>query len=205
MWSVAGVKTLLMQKAAGALRHSAWSALSRAWLHQEQPRADLESGGWSELGRLGRLQSAVLRRPPRSRCEWPTLTYQQRLIGFTMCSASGLLISSSAVMSLTSLLLGNPMPLAIKFSLGNVLSIAAVGFLVGPRSLGMTLLARERRLASLLYLGSLCITFVSILVWHSRILTLVSLCIQLAAVLWFTFSYLPFGHTALRRLLRLVV
>jgi hypothetical protein len=46
----------------------------------------------------------------------PPLTYRQRLIGCAFCFTSGLMLLATSLLSLTSLLLGNPAPFAVKYT-----------------------------------------------------------------------------------------
>ena len=131
----------------------------------------------------------------------PTLSYQQRLVGFLCCFGLGMLLSLTSLMSFTSLLGGNPTPFAFKYTLGNLLSMGASSFLVGPAKQCRDMCAPVRRGASLLYVGSLGGTLFCIFYLHSRLLTAASICVQLVAMVWYCFSYLPFGHTMLRRCL----
>ncbi|EOD09736.1 hypothetical protein EMIHUDRAFT_47231, partial [Emiliania huxleyi CCMP1516] len=50
---------------------------------------------------------------------------------------------------------GNPVPFALKYTLGNILSLGASSFLVGPARQCRTMFAKERRAASLAYLLTL--------------------------------------------------
>ena len=131
----------------------------------------------------------------------PALSYQQRLLGFLACLVIGLMISLTSLMSFGSLLTGNPTPFALKYTIGNLLSIGASGFLVGPAKQCRDMFAPVRRVASLLYVASLGTTLVCIFYLRSRLLTTVSICVQLGAMVWYCVSYLPFGQNMLRRVL----
>lgn len=131
----------------------------------------------------------------------PTLGYRQRLIGFVVCMALGMLLSLSSVSSVTSALLGNPIPFAVRYTLANVLSLLSYCFLVGPEHHCKGMLSYERRLSALAYVSSLAATLFSIFYLHSRILTLACLLVQCVAMMYYALSYLPFGQSILRRLL----
>ena len=130
----------------------------------------------------------------------PALTYQQRLFGFLACLAIGLLLSLTSLMSFGSLLTGNPTPFALKYTIGNLLSMGASGFLVGFTKQCRDMFAPVRRVASVLYVASLGTTLVCIFYLRSRLLTTVSICVQLGAMVWYCVSYLPFGQNMLRRM-----
>jgi hypothetical protein len=146
-------------------------------------------------------------KPPPTRLEracscCPALTYQQRLVGFVMCFAAGMVLSLTSLFSFTSLLLGNPTPFALKYTLGNLLAMGASSFLVGPVKQCTDMFAPERRVATLLYAGSLLATLTCIFYLHSKLLTFVAICCQLCAMVWYFVSYLPFGQKALQQCLR---
>ena len=132
----------------------------------------------------------------------PALTYQQRLVGFVMCFAAGMVLSLTSLFSFTSLLLGNPTPFALKYTLGNLLAMGASSFLVGPVKQCTDMFAPERRVATSLYAGSLLATLTCIFYLHSKLLTFVAICCQLCAMVWYFVSYLPFGQKALQQCLR---
>ena len=76
---------------------------------------------------------------------------------------AGLLLSLSSLLSFTQLMLGNPLPFAFKYTAGNLLSLGATGFLVGPARQARGMLAPSRRVASLVYGASLVSTLLSTL------------------------------------------
>ena len=107
-------------------------------------------------------------------------------------------LSLTSMVSLTSLMLGNPMPFAIKYTVGNLLSISASGFLVGPGRLCGAMFAAERRVASLIYIGSLLTTLGCIFYLHQRLLTTLSLGVQTCAMVWYFATWVPFGRSLLQ-------
>ena len=63
---------------------------------------------------------------------FPAMTYTQRLIGCAACILLGFILSMGSLFRLTQLLLGNPTPFAVMYSLGNILSMSSTCFLFGP-------------------------------------------------------------------------
>jgi hypothetical protein len=61
-----------------------------------------------------------------------SLSYEERIIGFAGCVISGLFLNMFSMIRLTELMLGNPKPFAVCFTLGNLLSMGSMLFLVGP-------------------------------------------------------------------------
>lgn len=63
---------------------------------------------------------------------FPTMTYQQRLIGCLSCYGLGFFLSFGSFFKLMQLLAGNPVPFAIMYTLGNILSLLSTCFMFGP-------------------------------------------------------------------------
>lgn len=78
-------------------------------------------------------------------CElFPTLTYQQRIIGVISFIGFGFLLSMGSLLRLVQLLHGNPTPFAIMYSMGNIVSVSATCFLYGPYSQAKKMFAQTR-------------------------------------------------------------
>eukprot|EP00964_Phaeocystis_antarctica_P014451 scaffold7957_cov55-Phaeocystis_antarctica.AAC.4 len=121
------------------------------------------------------------------------------------CMLAGLLLSLSSLLSFTQLMLGNPLPFAFKYTAGNLLSLGATGFLVGPARQARDMLAPSRRVASLVYGASLVSTLLSTLLLRRASLSLLFILIQMLALTWYTLSYVPYGQAAAKSLLRRVL
>ena len=130
------------------------------------------------------------------------LTYRQRLIGCAACLLAGTLLSIFSLGSIAALIVGNPGPFAFKYTLGNLLSLGAASFLVGPRTQARGMLAPQRRLASLMYVATLVGTLVSVFVLKKALLSLLFILLQFFALTWYMLSYIPYGHTAAKRIMR---
>lgn len=63
----------------------------------------------------------------------PTLTFQQRLIGFACSFGLGYLIAFMSFRFFLRLVGGNPLPFAINYTSGHVLQLLASMFLCGPK------------------------------------------------------------------------
>jgi len=188
---------------------AAWKSASSFFNRKAEERlpllADLEAGSFASLTSRFSGANRSSGGAPASRLQYvagcwclPSLTYRQRLVGCALCFTSGLILLGTSLLSLTSMLLGNPAPFAVKYTLGNLLSISAIGFLVGWAKMCRSMLARERRGATLLYLSSLFVTLASVFIMHSAILTAIAIVVQLTAMTWHGASYLPFGQRTLR-------
>ena len=136
----------------------------------------------------------------------PPLTFKQRVTGAFVCLAIGAILSLGSLTSIAKLLLGNPLPFAFKYTLGNLLSLGATSFIVGPARQCRDMLAPQRRLASLTYFATLIGTLLSVFVLRSGLHSLLFIVLQFLALTWYLLSYIPYGQTAakscVRRLLR---
>ncbi len=182
--------------AAGA----SWTSVSSGIQGIGQLGSSLGSSLGSGLG----LSAAPKPREPEGVLEkacscCPAMTYRQRLAGFAVCSVMGLLLSISALTSLGGLLVGNPGPFAFKYTLGNLLSLASSTFMVGPAKQCRDMASPERRVASLVYVCSLCGTVWALFVAKLRIVSFVFVILQFGALTWYMFSYVPYGRAFLTR------
>lgn len=126
---------------------------------------------------------------------FPSLTLKERIMGFVICWVMGLLISLSSFGAFTDLVLGEPFRFAILYSLGNLTSVASTMFLVGPMQQLKNMMHRKRRLSAGLYIGGLSFTLLTVLVAPDLTwLVIILVILQWAALLWYSLSYIPFGH-----------
>jgi len=130
------------------------------------------------------------------------LTYKQRLIGCASCLILGTLLSLFSLASFAQLLLGNPGPFALKFTVGNLLSLGAATFLVGPRTQLRGMMAPQRRVASLVYMATLVGTLVAVFGFKRALLSLAFILAQQLALTWYILSYIPYGQTLAKKLIR---
>ena len=139
----------------------------------------------------------VATEPLQLRC-CPELSWEERMMGFFGCWAIGFALSLSSVLSFPMLLLGDPAPFAWKYSIGNILGIASSTFLVGPRAQLEAMASPVRLGATACYLASIALTVFAALVLEDAPLTLTTMTIQFAALLWYCASFIPFGREMLR-------
>ena len=94
------------------------------------------------------------------------------------------------------LLTGDLVGFSVIYSIGNVLSISATGFLIGPKRQCKLMWAAKRRITTAVYLLSISLTLVVALKTGSVAGTIVMVVLQAFALLWYTLSFIPFGQTA---------
>jgi len=151
-----------------------------------------QSGRWSSWMRLPGMSGEEPDEDPDP-CQFMNLTLQQRAWGFGICFALGTVIS---IMS--SFLVLNPAKFALPYSLGNILSIMSTGFLVGPRRQCKYACQPIRIWAFLIFIGAVICTLISALVLKKAFLTLLFVCVQFLAGIWYTASYIPYGREMLK-------
>mmetsp|Transcript_42837 Transcript_42837/g.83781 ORF Transcript_42837/g.83781 Transcript_42837/m.83781 type:complete len:179 (+) Transcript_42837:68-604(+) len=128
-----------------------------------------------------------------------SLTYEERVIGFLGCVGSGMFLNCFSVIRIGQLLLGNPVPFAVCFTIGNILSMGSMCFLVGPSRQCKNMLQPGRAGATVLYLSmmlcTLLVAFSNALTHLERVvLILICIALQVLALTWYCLSYVPFGR-----------
>eukprot|EP00315_Gephyrocapsa_oceanica_P009369 CAMPEP_0185301054 /NCGR_PEP_ID=MMETSP1363-20130426/12474_1 /TAXON_ID=38817 /ORGANISM="Gephyrocapsa oceanica, Strain RCC1303" /LENGTH=201 /DNA_ID=CAMNT_0027898055 /DNA_START=111 /DNA_END=716 /DNA_ORIENTATION=+ len=137
--------------------------------------------------------------PPTAREELvdqvcPSMTFQQRLYAFAICFCISVAISITSVFSVAQLIGGRPGPFAVKYTLGNVLSLLSTGFILGPKRQIKNMSHPTRAASALVYIGAMVATLVSAVGLQNALLVLVSVIVQFAAMAWYVLSYIPYGQ-----------
>jgi hypothetical protein len=125
-----------------------------------------------------------------------TLTRTQRLLGFLVSFGMGMLLSLMAPMFIL-----RPVKLATTLSLGNLLSVGSMMFLVGPTKQCASMMDSSRWIATSIYLASLILTLIAAFLFKSRLICLVCIVVQYAALAWYSLSYIPYGQAMVMRFL----
>ena len=127
----------------------------------------------------------------------PNLGWRERLLGCATCMVCGYILSFGSFMRMKDLLIGNPVPLVVNVTIGNVIALCGTCFLAGAQSQARRMFHKSRKIASLMYLGSLAVTMFLLLLPHFflRGLLLFLLMIgQYIAITWYCLSYIPFAR-----------
>jgi len=127
----------------------------------------------------------------------PSLTWQERLGGCLACMALGYIISLGSFFRLKDLLHGNPTSFVLYTTVGNIISLSGSCFLSGPKTQLNKMFHDSRKLATIVYLGSLFITLLVAFLKEFKgqsFLLLVLVCVQYVAVFWYCLSYIPFAR-----------
>jgi hypothetical protein len=130
----------------------------------------------------------------------PSLSLQQKLIGFCSCLVVGFVLDLMAWLSFPKLVKGDPTIFAVCFSLGILVTLIGSAFLVGLFKQVRVMFKRKRWITTSIVLLALIMTLVSALVLKNAALTLVFMIIELLAYAWYVLSFLPFAQTCVKKL-----
>ena len=127
----------------------------------------------------------------------PELSFREKLLGCGTCMVCGYLLSFGSFLRLSQLFTGNPVPLVVHVTMGNIIALCGTCFLTGPSSQVSRMFAPSRSLASTYYLGSLAVTiFLLVLprfIFRGLLLFLLMIG-QYVAITWYCLSYIPFAR-----------
>lgn len=66
--------------------------------------------------------------------------------------------------------------------------------MVGPAKQLANMVDSKRRIVSLVFIGSMIMTFVCVFMIQSKILTLIFIIAQFCSYIWYVLSYIPYGR-----------
>lgn len=64
---------------------------------------------------------------------------------------------------------------------------------------------KERKITSIIFLGSLIMIFISVYALHSKILVLIFLIAEFCSYTWYVASYIPFARDCIKGCLRNII
>mmetsp|Transcript_26554 Transcript_26554/g.32143 ORF Transcript_26554/g.32143 Transcript_26554/m.32143 type:complete len:184 (+) Transcript_26554:194-745(+) len=133
----------------------------------------------------------------------PSLSIRERLMGCLFCVTLGYLLSFGSFLRFAELLVGNPGPFVIFSTAGNILSLCSTCFLTTPSRQIKSMFHETRRVASVLFVGSLFLTLVIAFTCHDvpgqALMLILCMIGQYVAIAWYCLSYVPFGREGLKR------
>ena len=135
---------------------------------------------------------------------FPSLSFKERLIGFAICFLLGMLFQFMSMGSLVGVLLGRANKFAFLYTCGNIVSIFGTFFLVGPTRQFKNMTDPHRRNSSLIFVGSIILTMISVYLFHSKLLTIVCVIAQFCSYVWYIMSYVPYGRDCISAICRRV-
>ena len=119
------------------------------------------------------------------------LSLKQRMYGFGICLAIGLLFS---IVGILCLFFFNYVGFGVTYSLGNICVILSTIFLVGPMRQLKNMIQPHRAIATGVFILSIILTLLAALLWHNAFLCVLFLIFQVAAFIWYILSYIPYGR-----------
>ncbi|KAI9345380.1 Got1/Sft2-like family-domain-containing protein [Pilaira anomala] len=124
------------------------------------------------------------------------LNKTQRLYAFCGAFVVGFVLSLVSTLLLIS---GNMAGFAILYSIGNVVSMLSLTFIIGLKKQFKTMFAPVRFWATVIYLGLLITTLIVSLTLKQWLLSLILVLVQFCALVWYSASYIPYGREMIRR------
>mmetsp|Transcript_12184 Transcript_12184/g.28418 ORF Transcript_12184/g.28418 Transcript_12184/m.28418 type:complete len:266 (+) Transcript_12184:140-937(+) len=136
----------------------------------------------------------------------PNLGLQQRLLGCACCFALGQLLQFFSLSSFASILMGRPGKFAFNFTMGNFFMLAASFFFSNPRAQCRKLKYKNRGQIFLTYVSAMVLTLFVVCgspnFLGRGLLILVLVVLQWCALVWYVLSFVPYGHTVARKVLK---
>ncbi|MES1913088.1 MAG: hypothetical protein MHM6MM_005317 [Cercozoa sp. M6MM] len=126
-----------------------------------------------------------------------SLTYKQRVWGFGICFALGIMMSIISCFFVLNIA-DHPEKFAVPYTFGNILSIAGSMFLMGPMKQLKRMFDKKRVIATVVYLVSLVLTLVVAFTIKNPGLVVLCLIVQWIALFWYALSYIPYGRSAFK-------
>eukprot|EP01060_Flectonema_neradi_P006531 TRINITY_DN14422_c0_g1_i2.p1 TRINITY_DN14422_c0_g1~~TRINITY_DN14422_c0_g1_i2.p1 ORF type:complete len:176 (+),score=17.86 TRINITY_DN14422_c0_g1_i2:58-528(+) len=122
---------------------------------------------------------------------FPDMSWKDRVQGFIACCCLGLLCS---ILSWFALFGRHMVKYSFLMSIGNLISLASTGFLVGFKRQVTTMFHEKRQVATCVYLLALTGTVVAAVVVHNALIAIILSGVQYCALVWYCLSYIPYGR-----------
>ncbi|KAJ1730957.1 hypothetical protein LPJ61_002765 [Coemansia biformis] len=123
------------------------------------------------------------------------LSRTERLMAFGACFVIGLALS---IIGSALVFTGHLAVFAVCYSLGNVVSLLGMCFLVGFKKHLKMAMAPVRLTAFIVYIAFLALTFVSAFAFDIAALCIVFAICQYCALAWYSASYIPYGRKIIK-------
>lgn len=135
----------------------------------------------------------------------PHLGFKQRIFGCACCFFAGQLLQFVACSSLVGVLVGHPGKFARCYSMGNMMMITGSFFLSGPKRQCKKIREKDRAPTFLAFILSMVLTLTVVYIspfFGRALLILLLVVVQWCAQVWYILSYIPYGHTVGRRVVK---
>lgn len=128
----------------------------------------------------------------------PGLTISQRIQGFCLFFSLALF---SSFLSWIAFGVGNMWKYTFLSSFGTLLSLASTFILIGPSSQLKYMMDEERRVSSIMYVGSVFLSIFIAIAYQSTFLCIISTFFQYVCLGWYSLSYIPYGKEMVKAFL----
>ncbi|KAH8928536.1 SFT2-domain-containing protein [Atractiella rhizophila] len=125
------------------------------------------------------------------------LSKTQRIYGFVGCVAAGFAISIVGGILFTT---GNVTSFALLYTIGVLVSLVGTGFLIGFKRQLELMFKPVRLIATIVFISSIVLVFISAYVIGSDALVLVFAVTTYLAYIWYSLSYIPFARDLVKRM-----
>lgn len=132
----------------------------------------------------------------------PDLSLKTRMIGFVVCCIIAIIFSVLSCMYIGGLFSGSVNSFVIAYSLGTAFSIAASFFLKGPKAQWNTMTDKKRFIPSMIFLVAFIMTFISVYLIKSNVLTIICVVVQICAGLFYMLTFVPYGTSLFKKCCR---
>jgi len=135
----------------------------------------------------------------------PNLNYKQRIFGCVCCFCAGQFMQFLAFSAAAGVLVGHPGRFARFYSLGNLMMVTGSFFLSGPKAQWRKITAKNRALTAFTFVSTMIVTLTVVRAKPfvgRALLILLLVVVQWCAQVWYILSYIPYGHTIGRKVLR---
>ncbi len=133
---------------------------------------------------------------------FPNLSFKERVIAFVFFNAIGFLLQMGSFFRFINALANqNPEHFALVYSVGSILSLVGMLFLIGIQQQMKLIASENRRLISLIYFGSIVFCIVVSLTTNNafaKFFVAIAVIVQMVSYWWYVLSYIPFGRQLAR-------
>ena len=81
----------------------------------------------------------------------PSMTWSQRIWGCMICMIAGFFVAMGSMFNFAKLVGGDPIPFALQYTAGNILSLSSTCFLYGPLAQAKSMFATTRLFTTVIY------------------------------------------------------
>ncbi|GAM26424.1 hypothetical protein SAMD00019534_095990 [Acytostelium subglobosum LB1] len=122
-----------------------------------------------------------------------SLSFTQRLIGAGISLGLGIFFCFLGFMFLLS-----PTTFAFLYTVGNLCMLASTFFIVGPMKQMKNMVQPHRLICAIVFVASMVLTLVGVFLGWLFIIIIFLVIFQICALVYYMFSYIPYGRQCLR-------